>query len=460
MSQVFNTGQAVYNVATAKRILDSVAEREIDFVGFGDSNQSYNGTGWDHGLQHGFATLGQFPMYATAMNAVQPSLGVGYKFAAALDSNWTNGTYGSNSGADSAHSAFMPSFNSDIYSYINVATAYARDGWVNNAGLTIDVNCPLNISHNLRGYLWYGTFTGTGDGLVTLSWRQQGGANANLGSKLDINTEGAASTTVVSTFLDLAAADRSSYTGLKLRFLHQDSGDQLRGKAWLGYQRVHDLDVKKGWSYTSWWAFAGSSLYDLLLAFQSGEASSTTYQRWRIQQIVDLQARPKKIVFTICFGLNDRNEIELSLGPTGGILSSTQNGYKDNLLGIINLLKSTWVASGYNLKDCYFLLLPSHPYSSGTSGNYPVDSQLELYHHACREIAANDGQCVYVNMRALTNIQHMVTYGWYDGGGEPQAHLSIKGYESLGILIINALYQAASGYKTSSMNIPTISNIG
>lgn len=448
----------IYNGDAVINAIKLGQRRKIDFIGLSDSNQVYNGAGWDHGFN--YALSQHLTMYGTSILATQAPGNIGYLFNRELDGNWTNGTYGSNTGALAAHEAYMPlNFSSDYYGYSNIADAYTRNGFVNNAGMIVLVGCPLNISHNLRGHMWYGTFKATGDGYMSLGWRQSGGTSSNLAGPYDIDTEdGAFANTVLEATLDLAAGDRSSLSGVKFRYLYQDGSTRLNGKAWIGYQRVTDLDVVNGFSYHTFAAMPSESAYDLLYALTSGAASSNTFKQFFFKEATDEQGTSDRIaVFCINHGMNDQNETGTSIGPIGGYDNSSKDGYKDNILGIIAEIDARWQALGYDLNNCFYIVMPAHPYGSGTYPNYTPSTNITYYRDALLEISASNNRVCYADTWAKYSMLDMADNGyWYGASTTPQAHLSQAGYEAISADIFNELFTRAGANKLG--NVPSLGN--
>lgn len=431
--------------------------RRVDFIGLGDSNQAYNGFGWDHGIQYGLYTAG-YTVYGTGMLCPAAAIDPGWRCGRLLDSStvmpYTASTdpdmaaYAANNGTDDPSEDASDGFNTldDLYLPRSISfpssnnfVAMRAYQWhpskligsgstPNNACIYLDLASPVLLtttSSTLRGHCWYGKYPTTGDGLLRLEWRDSAGTTH--GSVLDVDTEDSGfSLSVAETTHDITTP--SSYTGsptqLQFRFVPlSGSSDRLRGLASLWYMRVTQPSRTSGWSYSNWYAKAGATS---TVCHTELDALNDSYHQWWFQQVCGAQSGNKAAVFQIQFGLND-------------IASVNKATYKTNIQNLIALIRSNWVAAGFNQSDCYFLLLVAHPYST-TGDTAPYNGEnatLNEYRDACEEIAFGDQNVISCDMTAYYTGDQMISNGYYDGGGSVQAHLSQAGYEALGLAIAN-----------------------
>lgn len=442
-------GAGLVNGGRLKALLES--GRRVDFIGLGDSNQAYNGLGWDHGIQYGLYTAGYTP-YGTGMLCPAAAIDPGWRAGRLLDSSTVmpfSGSYAVDLGTDDPNEDGSDGFNTLDDLYLPRSISYPASSnfvalrayqWHSskliasgsspaNACIFLDLAAPVLLtttSSTLRGHCWYGKYPTAGDGLLRLEWRDSAGTTH--GSVLDVDTEDAGfSLSVVETTHDITTP--SSYSGgptqLQFRFVPLSGAtDRLRGLASLWYMRVTQPSRTGGWAYSNWYAKAGQTSGG---CYTELNALGSSYHQWWFQQVCGAQSGNRAAVFQIQFGLND---------VSGAV---TKAAYKANIQNLIALIRTNWIAAGFNESDCYFLLLVAHPYST-TGDTAPYNGEnalLQDYRDASEELAAADGNIISIDMTAYYTGDQMISNAYYDGGGSVQAHLSQAGYEALGLAIAN-----------------------
>lgn len=398
-----------------------VDRQRIDFIGIGDSNLVFNGTGWDHGLQ--FALSQSFPMYATGLISMNEGGGNG----AGLGFGY---------GRRGAGASYMPFIGApvELSKYLNGGLSPAFYGYLADGssktdpgiGMSISATSPIDISANLRYDLWYGTFD-SGAGSINLSARLGVSPFSTLSTSDPISTNTGVLGNIAKDSLTLAAASRSQ----NLEFLTSNNSRSLVGPFFGTYQRLTNTDRLTGFSWNTMSFRGGQTLRDHANAFINATDDELIHY---LQAVRDGQSAQlgKMFIFTVNSGLNERNELagSTSLGPnpaTGG----TPAAMVDNFEAIRIRIETLWQAQGWNLTEIYWLMFVSHPVSD------PDDAELVAFREAFdQHIIANVPRGQIVDITDFTDANEMLANGWYNSGGSDRNHLLQAGYEQIGLRII------------------------
>ena len=399
-----------------------VDRQRVDFIGIGDSNLVFNGTGWDHGLQ--FALSQSFPMYATGLISVNEGggngsgLGFGY-------------------GRRGAGAGYMPFVGApvELSKYLNGALSPANYGYLADGssktdpglGMSLSSTCPIDISANLRYDLWYGTFA-SGAGSIDLSARLAVSPFTTLTTSGAISTNTGVLGNIAKDSLTLAAAARTQ----NVEFLTSNNSRSLVGPFFGTYQRLTNTDRLTGFSWNTMSFRGGQTLRDHANAFLAATDDELIHY---LQAVRDGQSAQlgKMFIFTVNSGLNERNELagSTSVGPnptTGG----TPAAMVDNFEAIRIRIETLWQAQGWNVTEIYWLMFVSHPVSE------PDDAELVAFRAAFdQHIIAKVPRGQIVDITDFTDADEMLASGWYNSGGADRVHLAQSGYEQIGLRIIS-----------------------
>lgn len=404
------------------RAFAALANRRVDFVAIGDSNQLLSGHGWDHGMQASLSA--RYPMYATALMSQNENsgngAGMGYKYARL-------GVIGASSGAPSQLAAYDTGLYPANYAYLDDAGSFSASS---NNGLNIDVDCPIDVNANLRAEYHYGTFP-AGTGQLQPAIRRNSSPYNTLANAAVLNpVTGAygmarADVTLAAAARNFALAVRWASPGLA----------NTDGPFFGSYFRLINTDRTAGFAYHSFAAYGGSPTRVPASAIIAASDTSLSYYFTQIRR-VQLQTQSQVyVIVTINEGMNDRNDgANNSVGPTPAA-GDTAAGFADNHQAIINRLRAIWTLNGWSHEDeLYFVLIPSHPVSN------PDDAKLVSYRTAAEAVAAANVNTCAINLERILNFTEMAqgSAGYYTSAGD-RAHLSQTGYEQVGTKIVQAI---------------------
>jgi hypothetical protein len=227
-------------------------------------------------------------------------------------------------------------------------------------------------------------------------------------------------------------------------FRYQTADHDAVGPLAVGYTHIENVDQPFGFDLNLFWAYGGRSAYTVCQALANSDKTPlsklVTYFQCFMAPSIALGQTPTFAV-QIMQGQNDRN-IENS-GPvssyvytpgigtfsaSGNAGASSRDGYKNNLLTIINRLKDAWVAAGYSASDFYVILGPGHQISPA-----PGNWKMELgYGRAEREIADSMDNVLIFDGPKIVGYDTMIQANGYAADGAGATHLSRTGFVLLG----------------------------
>src|SRR5690348_15911362 len=111
-------------------------------------------------------------------------------------------------------------------------------------------------------------------------------------------------------------------------------------------------------------------------------------------------------------GGNDAADWQPSLGPIGGLDSSTGPGHEDNLRGIIATMREWWLSSALDPSSLFFMLGPYHPRPD-------PGSPQRAFEQAWRNIAADDPQVFAVAGNMMSTPAEFAARGFLLNGNDP-----------------------------------------
>lgn len=378
------------NISLASQLLKLAGTRRIDVVGIWDSNGTFGGYGWDHGIMQAMITRG-YQMYATPLY----SLGEG----AATDG--TNAAQGNGHGIYGGSDANRISHrsNSSLTTAMNTATClrmqatvphadlikhwdmrsagnyapcnyvYAPTGTAWNASQAVGIaiyggaNNPLDATGELRADLWLGEFPSGTTGSVQYRWIDNG---AGVGSTGSTNSAGAGAGYAMRKVSHTLASGARAGT---VEFRCPMGG----GGQWFGtFCRAVNTGRTKGCSVSGLYSCGSQSTYDMANALIGMPNDSLQHY---LDCVTDSQTGTKKALVWVAIGPNDTSETNKLAGAPAG-LGSDAAVVKYNVEQIVSRIVTAWEGMGRNKTDLVVLLTTHPPQQSGNTSMGPYHEKL------------------------------------------------------------------------------------
>ncbi|MBC2600795.1 hypothetical protein [Puniceicoccus vermicola] len=366
----------------------------IAVVGIGDSNQRFGGHGWSKYMAAALAET--FGCWGTELKWISAYQGEEEDYGPApteLTSPTFTGWY-------------VPEGNTDKVSW-------------KHGSMHIPADDPIDVSGPLKFSLTYGTFAKGETGSFSPSIRIDQPPFNILETHEPISTvTGEYSLQTVSLKLP-ADAGRDT----QIMFSVSPVNQEIRGPFYAESMQAVNTDKSTGIAYSTLYAQGGQSLFDMLTYFRNslGEAKLIDY----FTHIRAPLNGDKRCILMISSGLNDRNEHRPSEGPQSGFSSSSPEGFRDNLLRIVQTLQSAWEKSGGDPDSLFFAFMPSHVLSDEKDGS------LRPYRKEALDLADELPHAGCILLPELVPHAEMVANRYYDRGTESNPHLSREGYKAL-----------------------------
>ena len=395
---------------TAFEAIAEASSRRIDIVGIGDSNQLKDGYGFDGGFRK--ALSDRFGLYAT------PPL--------------AGAAFGANTGAIEVHQ------NGAIAS---VDYRFVAEGATVPAGTTNGLavgaqqagqKYPLNPTSRLRGHFKYATFSAGGGTFKPGARREDAGFGViQMGTTVNTDT-GTDGTSIYTLEIPANAGRANQAVGFKWVVAQQEA---ITGKFISYFMRVEDADKKNGVCISPLYNGSGQSLYDAAVKFNGGwSLPQLTNYFYEIRRLQLSEGLKPIVVIYINMGLNDQNE---TLTPSQGWRASTDpqsaTAYLDNLEAVAKRIEDVWQVNGWDEKELYWWVIPSHPTAS------PDSAKLRAYRKAASSFAMNKPRASFVDFENLTSYAEMLDSGWYLEDGLDVYHLNSAGYDALSQRIVDLI---------------------
>jgi lysophospholipase L1-like esterase len=416
------SAQSVYGLKKVKPAFDAARSARVDFVGIGDSNQIKDGTGWDHGFQ--FALASKYGLYATGLVSVNENngngagLGYTYNLFSMLTGTTTNASPALGRFLDKGLGGLNPAFYGFLSNGSTVAGNLAST-------LILHANSAIGNGKSLTGQFFYGTFPVENAGSFRPTVRLGQPPYTQL-AQASLVSNGASTSTMATAEVSLPA--NQSRTNQALQFQWAPTNGSIVGP-WFGlYTRVYSPVTTQGASYHTLDFRGGQSLR--VMAFDLQQASDDTLTYY-FSLVRSLQGLNKKVVIIVNSGVNDRNDLQQSVGINPAP-SNTAAGYADNLRALLTRVKDIWTLSNWSQEELYFVSIPSHAVST------PEDTQLMFYRAAAQTVSDTEPRMAVVDMNQIATETEMTTNNWYLALSD-HYHLNRTGYETLSTRIVEAL---------------------
>ncbi|MFN7021034.1 MAG: GC-type dockerin domain-anchored protein [Phycisphaerales bacterium] len=423
---------AVVGAEVVRRFFGLADARRVDLAIIGDSNiRNAVVSGHEDGMRRAFAA--RFGCYATH---VAPLSGEG---------GWGTVITGAGGGLPAPfRSTNLPR---PLWSFVFADPSFPKGGSYlapgqaagedYNHGFILNHDHPLGIEGRLVYHLTHHTFRTPTDGRVNISVREAfpGSALNNYVYRSGIGTA-SASPGLADIAVEVPAGPRAP-TGML--FCPADFANQraTRGPFFGLWQRVENAGTTRGIALSPLLYQGGRSARAAAESLINAGPEGPAVQEW-LRQATRLQGSDRAnavLLVQIIHGGNDLLDSAPSLGPVGGYPSNSLEGYRDNMRGIINLLRQAWSAGGFDGDNLYFLIGPYHP----------RDQRRETDRAAERVAADLCGE--YPNTMAvrgtmLSTEAEFRANGWYTNEVD-LAHLSPAGFRAWGRGAVLALQRAA-----------------
>ncbi len=415
---------AVTGAGAAGRFFRLAATRRVDMCIVGDSNTRANICGHETGM--GVAFGGRFGTYATA---VEPGVGVGWWSASIASTSSTMFPPFDSEGAPlhvqlrTFEDGGFPASYAHLPYDTTVPSSY-------NSGLTIMADSLIDIAGPLRYHATQWIYGPSSPGYTNPTCRPAFPGNPFLNYVASPTVTSAGASQALGDFtMDVPAGPRTP-DGLLFCLANVADDRDAQGPVCVTWQRVENTQHPRGISYSPLWGFGGLSAYHACFAMQSALSPMIEWMR----QATQLQNDVPVLMVQILHGGNDINSHMASVGPIGGLESSTPEGQEDNTRGIILSVRNAWVVSGRDPANLFFLLGPYHPVPY-------TDSPQTGYEQGWRNIVAGDPQVTMIAGTMLTTADELSESGLLSGGTDI-SHLAVPGFMAWGRTTISALSRA------------------
>ena len=395
---------------TALNAISMAEHRRVDIVMIGDSNQLKDGFGFMGGFINVLGS--KYGLYAT---------GIGGSITTGNERLYNDILGSASSGAPALNEALYPSNSPEPYSYV-------ADTIVLNpstSGVEIKPTSKIKPKEELTFWTCWGSFA-SGLGKFRRFVRYGLAPYTVIASDAAyINTNTGA---VEKKFTALTIPADPSRLELPLECkiaLNGGATYQITGSFLEYYSRVENPNTTNGVSVHTLYGVGSQSLWDMATTLQgySDIALKNFFEETRRLQVSKYQ-KPIVVVY-INSGLNDTSETSTpSKGNFAVPFGSSKEAYADNLNAIIDRIESVYSAN-WDVKELFFLLMPSHP-----TGN-ETEIRLDEYRQKCKETYFNRDRCSYINLRDLVTSDYMLSQGYYLASGTDRYHLNKDGYLDL-----------------------------
>lgn len=401
------TNQAVNNFA-AFEALRKASDKRVDLVMLGDSNQHFDGGGFDYAINNYLNAL--YGVYATPIGC-EPTDSSQNDRNSYFWKGWTDESL------PVEHRDYFP-YRDGYGSFITTPT------YQGSSGMIVKYLGEFNTESNLRWWLaWAGFDYGSGSFTPRIRMDVPPYTTQITGINVSTNT-GDYSRQM--TYLDLAAGTRA----FNLQGGFSVSNTTITAPfSWL-FERVEDLEKDNGMSCHSLYGVGGHSLHEFAQFLLGLSIQQLTGYFYEVRRLQLAKGQAPTVIVYINSGLNDRNETETSNGEYG-FEGQTPSGYADNMSAIMNRIEDVWKINGWDISELSFLTIASHVISD------PNDSELQSYRTELNSLSATRPNFTTVDLSQLMTYAEAVSGGWYDGAGE--AHLTPTGYAAVTAKIFSLL---------------------
>ncbi|MCF3128444.1 hypothetical protein LRQ09_13840 [Acinetobacter soli] len=398
--------------STAFDAISRASSRRVDVVAFGDSNQFMDGYGFDYALRN--ALSNRFGLYATAPLSGENSA----QFPVAT------------SGASTEQSKHVLASLNYLYVAEGTVISSATLNGIIVGGSTGNVKAKIDTASKLRCHFAYSTFaTGAGSFKPGVRIEQSPWSVKKMAELINTNT-GSESKVLAYFDLDADAARSGLPLGFKWTVPQQTA---ITGPFLSYFMRVEDLNKENGVCFSTIYGGSGQSLWDMVSRMLEYSIQHLTNYFSEIRRLQLSKNQEPIVVIYINSGLNDQNETS---SPSWGWRESTDGksatAYLDNLEALTKRISDVWQINGWNEKELFFWINPSHPIST------PDSVKLKAYRKAAYTFAGSRSRVSVVDFENLTNEAELTANNWYRTPDDHN-HLKLAGYEALSQRIVDLI---------------------
>lgn len=412
---------AVTHGSELSQFFRAAQSTRVDIVAIGDSNQLYQGHGWDHGWI--LAVDQRLGTYASSLLSLGENSGnsAGVGVGTNIFGTLSQGTFEYEGAPAELNEFLTPGIGMRPLNYVYVPDGETRT--LLNHGLIISTESVVNTEEEIRFHLTFGRFPGKqavtfrpsirlGESPYSVLAESEPLSNSNGPGLADFSID----------FVGLPARP-------PIQFMLGRFNTPFPGPFIAYTVRAEHLARSHGASFSTLYGYGGQSARDMASALMT---ASDEYLKEYFERIRNLQGQDKFVLVRINSALNDRNE---SLPPVdgSGFPPASPEAYAANIRSMINRISTVWDSAGWPTSELYFLITPSHPV------NNPDQPELLAYRDAARELADEYERCAVVDLAALTDATEMLSQGWYQSGGGDRNHLTQPAYETLALRELDAL---------------------
>ncbi len=384
-----------------KAAIARAKNERVAVIGIGDSNQRFGGHGYTVAMPTALATIA--PIYASDL---------------LLYRQWKE--------QDGPAPAKAPeALAKQAFHWYIPEGETGKVSWQGGL-LIIPADHPLDVRGPLRFHFTYGTFESGRGSFEPVVRRDQPPWTILASMKTPVKpvtgTLGLKRLT-----LDLPADASRNYP---VQFMPQNVKEPIVGPFFASQAVAENTARKNGLAYHTLYGVGGHSLRDMLTSLRGSGVGKLANYFTDVRTLLNGQ---QTAVVMIHSGLNDRNRSNPSIGPAGGFVSNTPEGYADNLEGIVQLLTEAWIAAGGTPETLHFAFMPSHVLGD------PDDAKLVSYRRAARALAARLPNASMIDLPALVPYAEMIANKHYDKGRKTDAHLDRTGYAAIAGALARAL---------------------
>lgn len=388
--------------------LSTAKTGRIAVVGLGDSNQLFQGAGWDEGWT--LALIGRYGTWGTGLRSLGEAGGQssGMGTGCWVDPVGTTGPFQLWGAPRQLITYLDPSAgvlpNGYIFLPEGVEASVTSGHGLNAAGFS-----GLDLQDGLRLRVAYGRFPGQHSVIVNM--RTPDGVLAQT----EADTGGGWG--VGMTVLDAPPGSHVPF----IRCGFGSPGGVISGPIMGLYAQLEQPGRTTGAVFHTLYAGGGKSARDMAAALAQASMEQLSIYFSLVREPLGEQPR---VVVRLNSGVNDRSEWQPSVGH-GYLPGNSPVAFGDNMASIIARVRAVWVHNGWNSNELRFVITVSHALSA------PDDPQLMAYRQAARTLARGDPGVVAVDLSVLAGGDELSGSGWYNAGGTDHYHLVAHGVDEL-----------------------------
>jgi hypothetical protein len=390
--------------AQVSRFFLEAQQRKVDVVMVGDSNQLYQGHGWDHGFSNILSQ--RYGLYATGIHWLGENFGLGngvgymwntqanasaglFSYTETFQNDWLNPYY--HGDMRPCHVIYLPTG----LSLNSIGIGLNSNNVLYNLGDRIKFKFAYRIpvpGGSFRPIIRQGTgpYTIYHQSPITYNYTNGNVSFAEVSGNVPNNGPLEARTSI--------------FNAAPVEFYY-------------GY--VQNMKRQTGFSVNTLYGYGGQSSRDMAEAIG----------RWPLElwaayfnSIAERQDGNPMVLVRLFAGLNDRVETEPSVRyeypPT------SPQAYADNITFILDTLQSTWELLGYNPDNLHIVITLPQPVSN------PQNAQIVGYENIARTFYTTHKRITVIQTSSLVTYQEMIANSWFINPGDAN-HLSLNGFNSL-----------------------------